>query len=223
DAAQGEEVVTWRGHAAGVTGLAFSPDGRLLASTGKGEETHGELKLWDPSDGKPLARATSDSVLAAVAFRPDGRRLVTAGHDEVVAVWDAATLDHRGALKGQTAWSVPWSSVAYSADGKWVAAGSPAGVVRVWDAATAQELFSAVTPAQAGVSGLAFGGEDGRFLAAATAGNTVQGWFVKSGKPAFTLRGHRRAVTAGSWSPDGAGLAAWSLGRAVKRGGLSRA
>jgi WD40 repeat protein/serine/threonine protein kinase len=216
DAAQGEEVVTWRGHAAGVTGLAFDPDGRRLASTGKGEQTHGELKLWDPTDGRPLAGATWDNILAAVAFSPDGRRLVTAGHDEIVAVWDAAALDRIGALKGQTAWAVPWSSVAYSADGRWVAAGSPAGVVRVWDAATAQELFSAVTPAQAGVSGLAFGGEDGRFLAAATAGNTVQGWVVKSGKPAFTLRGHRRAVTAVAWSPDGAYLASASLDRTVK-------
>jgi WD40 repeat protein len=216
DAAEGEEVATWRGHAAGVTSLAFDPDGRRLASTGKEKPIRGELKLWDPTDGKPLAGATSQNILAAVAFSPDGRRLVTAGHDVIVAVWDAATLDCIGALKGRSAWEVPWSSVAYSADGGWVAAGSPAGVVRVWDTATEQELFSVVTPAQAGVSGLAFSGRDGRFLAAATAGNTVQGWFVKSGKPAFTLRGHRRAVTAVAWSHDGRCLASASLDRTVK-------
>jgi WD40 repeat protein len=216
DAARGKEIVTWKGHAAGVTGVAFDSDGRRLASTGNGEPMCGELKLWDPTDGDFLARETSPNVLAAVAFSPDGRRLVTAGHDEVVAMWDAATLDHLGNLKGRSAWRVPWSSVAYSVDGGQIAAGSPAGVVRVWDTATAQESFSAVTPAQAGVSGIAFSGRDGRFLAAATASNTVQGWSAKTGKPAFTLRGHRRAVTAVAWSLDGQCLASASQDHTVK-------
>jgi WD40 repeat protein len=216
DAAQGTELVTWRGHAAGVTGLAFDPDGRRLASTGQGEPLPGELKLWDPTDGTSLAGATSPSILAAVAFSPDGQHLVTAGHDHRVAVWGAAVLDRIGDLEGRSAWKVPWNSVAYSADGKRVAAGSPVGVVRVWDADTGQELFSAVTPAQAGVSGLAFSGRDGRFLAAATAGNTVQGWSTRTGKPVFTLRGHRRAVTAVTWSPDGQCLASASLDGTVK-------
>src|SRR6516164_11258067 len=121
-----------------------------------------------------------------------------------------------GALEGRTKRIVPWTSVAYSADGAWVADGSSAGVVRVWDAATAQESFSALTPSQAGVSGLAFGGADGRFLAAATRQNTVQGWFTRSGMPAFTLRGHRRGVTAVAFSTDGQCLASASLDRTVK-------
>jgi WD40 repeat protein/tRNA A-37 threonylcarbamoyl transferase component Bud32 len=223
DAASGEALGTWQGHAAGVTGLAFDPTGRRLASTGKGKEQwEGELKLWDPARGKALGGRVEPTLLAAVAFSPNGKYLVTAGHDKKVIAWDAATLEPGITFKGQTMRDFLWASVAFSADGQWLAAGSPEGLVRVWDTATAQEFFSALTPDQAGVSGLAFGGPDGRILAAATADNTVQGWFTKSGKPAFTLRGHRRAVQAVACSPDGLRLASASLDRTVKLWDLSQ-
>jgi WD40 repeat protein len=219
-AASGERLATLAGHAAGVTGLAFDPTGRQgdhrLASTG-GEPLSGELKLWrDPTKRRAQGVRPWQNLLAAVAFSPDGKTLATAGHDGSVTAWDVATLKPVRAFQGQTQRTVPWASVALSADGKWVAAGSPHGVVRVWPTATAREFFSALTPTQAGVSGLAFGGPDGRILAAATADNTIQGWFTRSGMPAFTLRGHTRAVQAVACSPDGRCLASASLDRTVK-------
>jgi WD40 repeat protein/tRNA A-37 threonylcarbamoyl transferase component Bud32 len=217
DVARGETVVTLRGHAAAVNGLAFDPDGRRLASTGRGEPSPGELKLWDAGNGKALAGRTWHTLLPAVSFSPDGRRLVTAGHDPVsggnVVAWDAATLKPIGTFKGQSKRIIPWTSVAFSADGQRIAAGSPAGLVRVWDGPTAQEFLN---PTQAGVSAVAFSGRDGGILAAASADNTVRGWFTKSGKPAFTLRGHRRAVTAVACSSDGRCLVSGSLDRTVR-------
>jgi WD40 repeat protein/tRNA A-37 threonylcarbamoyl transferase component Bud32 len=213
DVDSGEILVSWRAHAA-VTGLAFDPDGGHLASTGRGERSGGELKLWDATTGKTLAGKTWQNLLTAVVFSPDGRRLVTPSHDGNVLVWDAATLDSSpSAFKGQTRRIVPWTSVAISADGKWVAAGSSGGVVRVWGESTAQEYL---TPSQAGVSGLAFAGRDGRILVAATADNRIQAWFTKSGIPAFTLRGHRRPVTAVSCGPDDLCLVSASRDRTVK-------
>jgi WD40 repeat protein/tRNA A-37 threonylcarbamoyl transferase component Bud32 len=221
DAAQGKELARWPGHAAGVTGLAFDPRGRYLASTG-GEPEGGEVKLWNATTGKALAGKTWHRLLAAVAFSPDGKYLATAGHDENPALWDAVTLEPVGIFQGQHQRIVSWTSVAFSADGMWVAAGSPDGLVRVWDRATAREFFSALTPTQAGVHGLAFCGRDSRILAAATADNTVLGWYTKSAMPAFTLRGHRRVVTAVACSPDGRRLVSGSLDQTVKLWDLTR-
>jgi WD40 repeat protein/tRNA A-37 threonylcarbamoyl transferase component Bud32 len=217
DVDRGENVLKWCGHAAGVTGLAFDPDGNRLASTGKGDSSLGELKLWDAGKGAALATKTWHTALAAVAFSPDARRLVTAGHDPLsganVVAWDVATLDPIGGFKAQNKQIVQWTSIAFSADGQWVAAGSPAGLVEVWNGESAQEFPS---PTQASVSGVAFSSRDGRIIAAATADNTVRGWFTKSGLSAFTLRGHRGGVTTVACSSDGGCLASGSLDRTVK-------
>jgi eukaryotic-like serine/threonine-protein kinase len=221
EAAGGRELASFRAHARGVTGLAFDPTGRRLASTGEGASL-GELKLWDPRKGKALAGKAWHTRLAAVAFSPDGTRLATAGHDWDVTGWDAAALKPVRIFKAQTKGTGRWTSVVFSADGNWLAAGSLAGLVRVWDTTTAQEHFSTLTPNAAGVFGLAFGGPEDRILAAGTADNTIHGWYTRSGMPAFSLRGHTRAVQAVACSPDGRCLASASLDATVRLWDLSR-
>jgi WD40 repeat protein len=93
----------WRGPGQQVTHLAFSPDGRRLATVGVTSSQQGLLKLWDTTGGREVfSAALPPAMVTAVAFSPDGRRLAAATHAAdvtaaqsgrkipgVIHVWDA--------------------------------------------------------------------------------------------------------------------------------------
>ena len=91
---------TLTGHTGSVCGVAFSPDGRLLA-TASDDET---ARLWDPATGEHLRTLTGHDQHAVygVAFSPDGRLLATASCDGTARLWDPATGEHRRTLTGHT-------------------------------------------------------------------------------------------------------------------------
>jgi WD40 repeat protein len=83
DPASGELRRTLLGHTKDVGGLAFTPDGRVLASG----DWDGFTRLWDPGTGEQLQVLEQGSSVKSAAFRPDGRRLATAGFDGLVWIW----------------------------------------------------------------------------------------------------------------------------------------
>ena len=87
-------MIQWHTGAKKVEGLAFSPDGQLLASTSYQAEV---VKLWRP-DGAAVGKLSLDWRVRAVAFSPDGRRLGVAGNGQSVPLYDPATREPAGRL-----------------------------------------------------------------------------------------------------------------------------
>jgi WD40 repeat protein len=200
-----------RGHRREVSVLAFSADGRWLATGSRGDH----VRLWNVGAenpaASPLVLQGPGATVLAVAFSPNGRWLAT-GHDEGAGLWDLTVADLAGsseiALTHDNRFDDSVDVVAFSPDGRWLATGDREGNVRLWDLAAGDPAArSLVLSGHMGsVEALAFR-SDSRWLAAGS-GDGTRIWDITGAQPRPIARAGRQVSMALAFSPDDHWLAA---------------
>jgi serine/threonine protein kinase len=201
---------TYFGHAGEVTAVAWSPNGKYIASGGNDHT----IRIWDARTGADLLSLDGLSGgVPAIAWSPDSTRIAstTAGpsvsggppaSENAVQVWNATTgkpvylyHGHSGGI----------TDIAWSPRGERIASSSTDYTVQVWDATSGKHPLIYRTHSWY-VWTMAWS-PDGKRIASGEPDGTIQVWDAATGHTFLTFRGHSSEVEAIAWSPDGKRIA----------------
>ncbi len=203
------ELVVQTGHVSFVNSVAFSPDGKTLAS-GSEDNT---IKLWNVESGKQIKSLEGHaSAVNSVVFSPDGKTLASGSGDTTIKLWNAETGQQ---IKSIEVLNFTVKSVAFSPDGKTLALCSDGNTfIRLWNVENGQQT-NTLKGHTGSVESVVFS-PDGKTLASGSYDHTVKLWNVESGQMIKSFEGHTERILSVAFSPDGKTLASGSWDTKIK-------
>lgn len=181
------------GHFNAVNHMAFSPDGKRLASV----SSYGDnaIRLWDLESGQHV-NSIEDSAGSSgtLAYSPDGQWLASAS-SSAIKLWDAAKGQLLRTLKSGSG----NSSIVFSPDGNYIASINWSEI-KIFDV-TADTLLHSMRGHSESISSIVYS-PDGRWLASGSNDNTIKVWDTTTGRLVRTLEGHRGSVKSVSYFSD---------------------
>jgi WD40 repeat protein len=200
------------GHTSAILRITWSPDGRLLASTGVDKT----IRLWNTEIGEEIRTLTGHSSgVNQVAWSPKGDVFASCSNDHSMRIWETSTGKLLWDLEHAHLGDIP--SIAWSPDGQILASGSSDSTIKLWQINDKRGLqfLRMLEEHKDGVQYVAWS-PDGTKLASCAGDATIRIWDSISWRTLRTLRGHEQGIICIAWSPDNNILASASHDTTVR-------